>query len=412
TVTTRIATGTGIDAAATVWGGVAAPASPKNFDVEELEAGKLKFTWDPVTTNVYGHEIAPSQVKYTITIGGSSRVLAKDLEGSEALIDYPTAGDPQDITYFTLKASTAAGAAAQTAVTPTVAVGDPYVMPFAEGFPGGLLTSGHVAEVIPDEKNAPAYWGYFAQLTNDGIQPVTADGGLMAFFPYENGDVSTFRTGKISVDADSTNPYFTFYYFNIPGAKDYFKVAVDADTVKTICVGGDVRGWEEVLIPLTEYKGKVIRISFTGYCVDSNVKIAVDDLSVVDLSLEDLELTRVRIPYEHKPGVDHLCVIRVSNLGVNTSGEYTLTVTGADREFASFKGTALKRGETAEHEFVLNHGFDMSGEMIYAVELEYAADENQDNNTAEVKSQIQPVTLPSVAEVAVQQGSDGYDLSW
>ena len=412
TATVVTPNGKGIDATASVWVGVAAPASPQSLAVEELESGRLKFTWDPVTTNVHGHKISSSQVKYTITIGGSSRVLAQDLTGNEAEIDYPVAGSPQDITYFTLKALTSAGSSAKVATTPVVAVGAPYTMPYVENFPGGTLTSGQVAEVIPDENNTVARWGYFEQLVLDEILPVTPDGGIMAFYPYEDGDISTFRTGKIEVDPASVNPYFSFHYYTIPGAKDYFKVAINSDTIKTVTVGGDVRGWQEELISLDKYKGKVIRISLTAYCVDANVNIGVDNLMVSDLNLEDLELSRVRIPYEFKPGTDHKCSIRVSNLGVNASGAYTVTVSSADETVWSGKGSDLGRGDSDEFEFVINPDFQTSGNVTYEVSLDYDADENVANNSYEVKSAVSSITLPGAENLTAEKTSAGYVMTW
>ncbi len=412
TATAASSAGKGIDAAATAWIGIAPPASPLSLDVEELEPGKLKFTWKSVTTNVHGHQISPSQVRYAITVGGSSRAVAQDIVGSEAIVEYPGPGAPQDITSFTLKASTAAGAAARTVESPVVAVGTPYAMPYAENFPGGQLTTDQVAEVIPDERNSVARWGYFEQMVLDDILPVAPDGGMMVFTPYSDGDSSTFRTGKIAVDSDAANPYLSFHYFAIPGAGDSFKVAVDADTLATVSLGAEARGWQEVLIPLESYKGKTVRISLTAFCVDADNNICVDNLLVASRKLADLSLSRVRIPYELTPGADHKCSIRVTNPGINTASSYTLSVTAGDSPVWTATGTDLKRGATHEYEFVYNPGFGVSGDTPFEVALDYPADESSVDNSVTVTAAVTPLSLPSATNLAVTRGTDGYLLTW
>lgn len=404
--------GKSIDAMATIWVGIAVPSSPETLDVEELQPGKLKFTWKQVPTNIHGHLISPSQVRYTIYAGGTTRVLAEDLSGGEAIVDYPSPGMPQDITYFTLKASTSAGTSAKAAETPVIAVGTPYSMPYVENFPDGLLTPGQVAEIIPDPETPVARWGYFEQMVANDVIPVAPDGGMLVFTPYGAGNTSTFRTGKIAVEADAANPFFSFYYYAMPDAEDVLKIAIDNDTVRTLTIGADQRGWKEVMLPLDSYKGEVVRISLTAYCSDRNINICVDNLAVKDFLLEDLALSRVRIPYEMKPATDHKCSIRVENNGVNTSADFKLTVSSGENLLWSGSGSALERGATRDFEFTVNPDFDQSGEVAFDVVLEYTADENQENNSATVSSQVTGINLPAVENITATSTSDGYLITW
>ncbi|MDE7472294.1 MAG: choice-of-anchor J domain-containing protein, partial [Muribaculaceae bacterium] len=400
------------DAVADAWIGMAAPTSPEELTVTETAPGVLKFTWKAVTTNVHGHEIAPEAISYTITAGGSANVIASNLTGTEAIINYPAEGQPQTITDFTIKAYTAAGQSAGGASTPIVVVGQPYTMPYTENFPGGSLTKGQTAQIIADPNHAPGCWGYYEQLVNDEIIPVKPDGGMAAFFPYDNGDCSVWRSAKIEIAADAVNPYLSFFYYTIPGANDRLEVDINGDTVSDFTIDGDTRSWHEVLIPLAEYKGTVIRIGLTGHCVDANNKICVDDIAVKDEPANDMAITRARIPQEMHQGRNHLCSVKVTNLGVEPSGSYTVSVTDGDTEVWSAQGSGLERGTELEYTFNISHEtFDRPG-TTYTVTLTCDGDENTDDNIKSTETSFSSLALPAPSEISVTDNGNAYVITW
>lgn len=404
--------GCGFDAVADAWVGMAAPASPEELTVTETAPGVLKFAWKAVTTNIHGHEVAPEAVTYTITAGGSANVIASGLTGTEAVVNYPAEGQPQTITDFTIKAYTAAGQSAGGASTPIVVVGQPYTMPYAENFPGGSLTSGQTAQIIADENHAPGCWGYYEQLVNDEIIPVKPDGGMAAFFPYADGDCSVWRSAKIEIAADAANPYLSFYYYTLPGATDHMAVDINGETVSEFTIDGEARGWREKLIPLADYKGTVVRIGLTGYSVDANNKICIDNIAVKDEPANDMAITRARFPREMHQGRTHLCSVKVTNLGVKPSGSYTLTVTDGDTEVWSAQGSGLERGTELEYTFNISHeSFDRTG-TTYTATLTTAGDENTDNNVSSTETTFSAFELPSPTSVSATATPDGYAITW
>ena len=409
-VTPATADGMGFDTKSTVWVGVAAPSDPVSLSVEETSSGRLKFRWEAVTTNIYGHEIAASQVTYTITSG--LKEVGAGLTGTEAEIDYLAADEPQEIASFTIKARTSAGVSANGASTPLVAVGTPYAMPYAENFPGGLLTEGQTAEVIADEVSSNTRWGYFEQLILDEIIPVTDDGGLMAFIGDMVGARSVFRTGKIHIDADASNPYLSFFYYTIPGASDSFEVAVSGNTETAMTINGPERGWKEALVPLAAYKGQDIRIALTGICANPDNKICVDNIAVRNEYSDDMAITRARIPYEMHQGVAHKCTIRVSNLGVNPSGNYTLQLFADGKEIGSAEGDGLKRGEIREYAFDVTPAAAGGESVSYTARLNVAKDENESDNTVDVTTVVASNGLPAPAGLSANAGEGNFTLSW
>lgn len=404
--------GCGFDAVADAWVGIAAPVSPSELTVTETAPGVLKFTWSAVTTNIHGHEIAPETVTYSLTAGGSANVIATGLSGTEAVVNYPAEGQPQTITDFTIKAHTAAGASTGGASTPIVVVGQPYTMPYIENFPGGMLTTGQTAQIIADENHAPGCWGYFEQLVNDDILPVKPDGGMAAFFPYADGDRSVWRSAKIEIGANAVNPYLSFFYYTLPGATDHMAVDVNGETVSEFTIDDETRGWREVLIPLADYKGTVVRIGLTGYCVDANNKICIDNIAVKDEPANDMAITRARIPQEMQQGRQHLCSVKVTNLGVQPSGNYTLTVTDGDNEVWSTEGSGLERGAELEYTFNICHeAFDREG-TTYTVTLTTAGDENTDDNVKSTETTFSACELPAPTGIAATATTDGYEITW
>lgn len=164
-------TGKSFDAVATAWIGLAAPADPTALTVVETAPGVLTFSWDAVTTNIHGHAVDPSVVTYTIYANGTANVVADNLTGTTAELTLLEPGDPQAISYFVLKAATAAGTSASGAESATIAYGTPYAMPWHEDFTEALPDGGHVDEIIADSTYKNTAWSYFNAMVNDDILP-------------------------------------------------------------------------------------------------------------------------------------------------------------------------------------------------------------------------------------------------
>lgn len=412
TATVENSQGKGFDSKATVYVGMAAPSNPVMLGVEEPTYGTLHFEWQPVTSNIYGHEIAPSAVSYIIT-DSENNIVADNLSGNSATIEYVALNDPQRITAFTLKAVTAAGMSAKGASTGIVAVGSPFSMPFAENFPGALLTENQEAEIIADPVHAVVRWGFFEGMVLHDIYPVTPDGGMMSMVTLTTGDSSVFRTGKIHIDADAANPYLSLFYYAVPEAADNFTVAVNDDELLKVVIGQDTRGWHEVLVPLSSYRGADVRVAITGVCAAHEIPICIDNISVKNEPELDMEISRARIPYEMIQSNVHRCNIRVTNLGVSPSGDYIVTLLKNGEDLYSSEGTSLERGESKDFTFDITCGDGPGETNVYKVELNVGGDENPDNNSVTVTSKVADAYLP-VPEglTAVKEAGDSFRIEW
>lgn len=404
--------GKGFDAIQDVWVGLSTPMAPEELSVSETAPGKLKFTWKPVTTNIHGHSIAPESVTYTIYAGSTANIIADNLSGSEADVDYPAEGAPQVITDFIIKAKTEAGFSATGATTPIVAVGTPHSVPFFESFPDALPTDGQQAQIIADPNHASGTWGYFKALILDDIIPVKPDEGMLAFGPYAVGDVSVWRSGKIAIPADIVNPYLSFFYYTIPGAQDKVVVDFNGTSLKEFTIEGDKREWKEMLIPVSEYKGQTIRIGLTATCVDVNNKICIDEIAIKEEPVKDIAITRARIPQEMIQGMDHLCSIRITNHGVSDSEPYTVSVKEDDNEICQFTGSDLKRGEIKEFTFTVKHDSFNRQSASYTVSVTSSNDDNTENNIKTTDVSFKQHELPSPSDINIKRMGDNYEITW
>lgn len=406
-VTAVAESGKSLDTRSAVYVGQAKPMSPTNLTVVETSPGTVELQWDAVTKNVYGHEVDPSLITYTIY----DRPYWECKEGvtdNKVVIEYVTEGDFQKIATFSVKAKTGAMLSDNAATFPTMSVGNPFEMPFVEPFANSSVTITQPAEFIEDEKYPSAIWKPYETLTDAKIDPVTFDRGLLALLSNYDNTKSTFRTGKIKIDDNANNPYLSFYYFTSPGALNHFEVEINGTVIEDVTLD-DERGWKEFMLPLTDYKGQNIRVGLIGYCVNSAEVIAIDNIEVSDRFDVDLAIARARIPYEMQHGVDHTCSVKVENKGVKDVDGYVLTIKNATETIKTFNGESLKRGQVAEHSFILTSNPDDAGnKMVYTVELEIAGDENNDDNIAEIEVSIPDHFLPAPAGLALNDKT----LTW
>ena len=404
-VTAVAASGKSLDAKASVYVGVYRPAAPANLKIVETTPGTIEVSWDPVTTNIYGHTVDSSLVTYNL-YEGLYTGYQESISDNKITIEYVSPDEPQKIAYFSVKAVTSAGESTSAAVSETMAIGTPFAMPFVENFVDAELAPGQNAEFAEDPNIAGLWWRCF-ESTGD-IEPVTYDKGMLAFISNYAGTTSTFRTGKIHIDEDASNPYLSFFYYIIPGSESYMTLTVNSDEICTIEIDGEAEGWKEKLVSLEEYKGQDVRIGFVAYCVSPSIAMAIDNISVKNERNNDLAIIRARIPYEMHLGEEHACQIKVVNNGVNNSGAFTISVKADNTEVTSFSGSNLERGETTEYNFSLKPDVRPGETVIYDVVIEAAADENEEDNIAKIEVKIPEYNLPSPTGLAI----DGMQLTW
>lgn len=396
-----------LDSRALVHIGLAKPEAPTNLVVKETTPGTVELTWDAVTTNIYGHEVDPSIVTYNV-YDQPYWVYLEGVEENKATFEYVAEGEFQKNATFSVKAKIGSSESDEAAESANIAVGKAFELPYFEPFANTSYVTEQPVYIEEDANIPSARWRLFTELDAYGILPVTFDRGLLAFIPGYTGTSSKLITGKIFIDEATVNPYFSLFYYTTPGNPNSFSVEVNGSTVEQVKCDGDEAGWQELLVNLAEFKGQDVRLGVTGYCESTEFAVALDNFLVRNEFDEDLAIVRSRIPNEMKLGADHQCNVKVTNHGVNTSGDYKVTVAAEGTALQQFDGTPLKRGETADFNFSLKPDVRPGETVLYTVTIDYAADENTDDNTAEIDVEIPEHFLPSPAGLAF----DGDALTW
>lgn len=379
--------------------GVGIPKDVSSFSAEETLPGIIAFSWGPVEENVSGYPVMSGNITYTIRAGYET--IAEGLTGTSAMLGYPPEGMPQAITDFNIVAETRDGRSVTPCRTETMAVGQPYPMPYFEGFPEGSYTQGQCMEVVEDENNRHATWFPYIALVADEISPRTDDRGLMAFFASQAGESSVLRTPKIHIDTDC-NPYLSFWIYGTGNSDDLLEVSVGEEILFTSTTG-EHQGWTEMLVPLAAYTGRDIRIAFKAISAGTALPVAIDDIRVSHEPLTENKLVRVRIPYEMERGKEYQAMARVRGAGISPSG-YALQVYQGETMLDSWQGEALGRNQEDLYEFSVTVPADAADTLGFTVVL--TSDGQQEGNTSQVTSSIRPHGLPqaSVTSAGVKEG--------
>ena len=290
----------------------------------------MTVSWEPVSTDKDGKPLNPELVEYTIVGAGDGDeavIIADNIKGSSHTFQALKASENRSFVGYGVRARTDGGYSLM-AITDIIPIGTPYAAPWSESYAGG-----QAASLIRSE-NREGMWSIYTD--ESGIPSQDGDNGLAAMFGEFAGADATLYTAKISL-AGLDNPALVFYTYNIAGAdadKNRIEGSVNGGdgfvTEKQLTVSdlGEDNGWYLAVVPLEKYKGKVIQFAVRGITATHKFTLA-DNIQVTSLSARNLRVASIAAPLTAQP------------LGV------------ADPE-------------TSE----------------YRAEIEYAADQNADDNTS------------------------------
>lgn len=403
--------GAGVVADISVFIGVnyAAPIEAVNAAETDNE-GEVTISWTPVTTDIDGNPLDPSQVTYDLYLfSGYSRTLVKSgITECEYTYQAIPAGNEQDFMQWLVFPMTEAGEY-EGQISPMIAVGKPYDCPFSESFANkepmsvwALNSSGGCEIGLGD--------------SSIGVDPQDNDGGYVTFMSRSVGAYGEFQSGNILVSG--TSPALVFYTFVM--ADDLNEIAVYINDgsgkklEKTVVVGelGIAEQWARVMVPLDAYIGKKIGVNFVA-TVNSHAYILLDNIYVGDVVANDLSVSGISAPASVKAGADFDVVVKIENLGTANADTYGIDLFRNGEKVASADGAALAGGESASVSFL--QSVSVAGELeneFYAV-VNYASDENLDNNTSAVVTvTVRQTPYPTVQNLAAVQADGAISVTW
>lgn len=402
--------GAGNVAEAKVFIGVnyAAPIETVNA-VETDNYGEVTISWTPVTTDIDGNPLSPSQVTYDIYLfSGYSRTLVKSgITECEYTYQAVPADGEQDFFQWLVFPMTAAGEY-EGQISPMIAAGKPYLCPFSESF-----ANMEPASVWAINSNGGCEIGLGDG--SIGVDPQDNDGGFLMFYSQYAEKYAEVMSGKILVSGDA--PLVAFHTFILENDMNEIAVYVsdgnEKSLVKNVVVSelGASNRWVRVIVPLDAYVGKQISVNFV-VTVKSNAYTLIDNIYVGSLPAKDVAVTSISAPAKAKVGGSFNVEVRVDNLGLEEASGYTVDLFRNNEKVASEDGIALGGGESG---VIL---FTQSIPVISEEKYDYHAvvnftDENPDNNTgAAVSVAVEQPSYPTVENLSAEETADGVMLAW
>lgn len=395
----------------TVYLGYDAPMRPVNAVAIDQQSSVL-LKWDPVTElGARNGYVDPTKVEYNILdFGGTLPDTLTTLTGTtQYQLDMNTdEGNPRIIQYA-VNASNEAGSSAYASMTLTV--GKPYDLPFTESFANGgrerywsVSTNGGSNHFTPTEDKAA-----------DG------DKGATSFTPANDGDESTLHSGKISLGG-AANPELFFSHLSTPGKNTKLLIEIEkpdgsvdvVDSIDYSAMAGSGQ-WKREKVSLAAYKDlRYVIVAFHVIGGEAGVETDVDNIVIENILPHDLTAAITASHYVTK-GQKAKASLVVVNKGDEAVSGYTATFykgNVAIADTALHKQLAQGENDTIDIEFATTT-FDKGNSLTVKAVVNFEADENTANNTAQAVVALRQSSVPTVQNLKGASTTNGKaTLTW
>lgn len=406
----------------TTYIGIDVPGPVENLHFAyDYDTHKATVTWDAPSIGAHGGYVDANNLRYSLrkypmspgkTITGP--ISATHFE-EEFDIDWLTAAaeeryreaeetygipvahtiviDGQGLTYYFVKAISDIGEGAE-ATSESRIIGEPYALPFAESF----------ADAMPSHfwyKPVTALRNRWYEMADNRFSQ-DGDNGFLAYTVsvIEGNDTNIeetaiAHTGRLDL-SKATTPVISLYYF-IPYTMRYplsIKVSGDGQnftTIGTIDTSDETMTGRYVraIVPLTGISNpSSCYVGLESTLTSSSELIYVDNITIYDQKSYDLAASLAHLPSHLWSGEPRTVSVDVSNIGEADveAGAYDVDILVDGRICGNATGTAVKVGETATINVAATANASMSYTSEICARVNYAADENTDNNTSDAAS--------------------------
>lgn len=410
TVTSTNEEGVSPEASCSVYVGVGKPVEPVNVKIEEIEQGKVRLTWDPVITDELGNTLTADEVTYTVAEYFSATqmyVRASNLSSPE--FEYVVAVDDfQTFTRFAVFAETVAGTG-YGALSPAIAAGKPYDMPFNETFGEGTLSH----EYIFNDIRAGGYWRLFNNNSITGITDADGNNGYVGFIGDSAGQSSQLITGKIAVSGE--NPTLSLYlYGNGTTSANQLNISVITSEGETevLALTANTNGWTPYNVSLKQFAGKSVQLGFTA-TLRTNTVVLIDAISLFDGPEYDLSAESIAAPKAAAANATHKVTVTVRNRGTEPSGNFSVVLYGDGEEVNSTEVASLSPNSAMNVKFEQQFTPLSPAQTEYYAEIVCDRDVNTENNrSGSVTVALKDNGLPTAGELSGSIDEGTVTLNW
>lgn len=407
---------TGIKASASGWVGIDIPELPYDVTLKE-DNGVLSLTWKLPATGIHNGYVDPRTVEYFI-FDPMYMVSLGAVTGSDHLdIEFGKLNS-QTIIQLAVGVRNSAGENEEATLTPAIAVGPPYELPFFETFPGGKVN--YSWTVVGDIEDEEAGWSPVSDKGPDG------SAGVSTYWGMSKEEESAIRSRRISL-IGAKEPTLRFYSIANHGDENdrgTFKVMISEEfdgpytTLYEQKTEEHLNNWETHEISLEDYVGKNIFIQFMCTPQKGSILVGIDDISIRNKQDYNISFQQIGIDNNLvEVGVSKSNVIaRVQNHGIKdiNEGSYSVDFYAGDRKFASLPGKAMGASfGQSTYKTVYDPDMDDNDPSDIWAEVIFDLDEDNSNDKSNsVEINIDKPFCPSVTDLKGEADGEAVILSW
>ncbi len=400
--------------------GLDQPAAPENV-VAVDHGSTVDFSWDAVVTGRNNGYVDPANINYDIwkVYATSFYVIFEEKLASVSGQTTATAnfntdeGDLQDYTYFAVRATNEATEDEDNAEWgyTSLLTGKPYDMPMTEGFTDNEL---HY------------FWESNGLLMTSEY---TSDGDLtaLALLAERPGRV-LFMSGKLNLK-DTTDPKLVFSAMSPSIGQLHILGDIDGQDewqlLQTISLTDDDYQSYQVSLASLKNHGRYARIALVadyetaatidaeGMIEDLGDYIFIDGIHIGDFLDDDLAVS-ASTPENVVAGTAAPIIVTVENVGLKAAAGYTVSVKAGEDELLS-ETVEDELMPFAKKEFMTQLSttvFDEGRVADLVVTVDYAADQNNDNNGVAGGITIVEAEGAAPEELVATESEDGIELTW
>lgn len=400
------ANGQGLPLSADVFVGSDIPSAPQNVRLTDKN-GVVHLSWDPVTKGMNGYYVNPDKIVYHV-VRSDNQTMVMNLEGTEfddTTIDLND-GRQQFVQYAVYAAL--GDNIGSYSVSNAMVIGEPFNVPFYEGFPGG-----HISNAFWAIEGEGAAWSLTASQSSD------KDGGCIKFTPSAPGGWARIYSGKIE-GSQNWDMRLGYDYYATPGADTKLQIEMrrpdmTVEVLQTIDMKTltGAKGWRSESVTLSNLQD-VAYMHFMFHVIsgDGDTNVYVDNVSFHDISRYDLAVDLVTPP-ALRTGSDAVVTANVRNTGLVEfpGNDFSLTFYVDGHKAMETTGEDIAVGGQHRFDFVYPVSVFEEGSHNFLVELSSSKDENDINNQSpEVEVMVRQSTLPQVTDLTAD--ADGKGVSW
>lgn len=379
--------------------GVDIPGSVECTLTDCIDHIQVKWT-TPEGAN--GQYVDPDKITYDIYQSDGYQIVAEiavGYSGTEMDIPFDTTEGEQGGVLLAIRANNAAGSGTLRHSNALI-VGEPYRLPYEEHFNG-------TTQYMYDQGDCTAF-GPAQGASSDGDN---ASFGWVAV--YDRDTEHTVKSMKIAT-AGSKNLHLIFDH-SVEGS-DYIEVyAIHRDGSESIlgtCRKTDGDRWQTASYSLADVVNDTyFRFKFRFVKGDDGGFDFIDNLRVIDASDHDLAATISLPPSSVKHGQTADINVIVTNKGLNTSGDYSVSLFNGDNCLGTMNGTGLEISKSEIFRFQYNVGVGAPSEITLRAVVEYEQEQNPEDNSDKAVLHIQDQKVSAPENLSGEENS-GISLRW